>query len=164
MVSAAFVWAAIYYEDNLDYAKGDIKEKKERISQLSDQNSEIESKLAAEKERNEELLSFISKIKSTSPIIITSDPEFDFNSGVLEFNYIGLKDTTINVLVTAKKYNDGNSDERNVTKSDIHLKRGNTGSCTVHLGYGFKTNKYYCFEIRLKNAEKTFIPGGKTWY
>lgn len=164
LVSAAFVWAAIYYEDNLDYAKGDIKEKKERISQLSDQNSEIESKLAAEKERNEELLSFISKIKSTSPIIITSDPEFDFNSGVLEFNYIGLKDTTINVLVTAKKYNDRNSDERNVTKSDIHLKRGNTGSCTVHLGYGFNTNKYYCFEIRLKNAEKTFIPGGKTWY
>lgn len=30
LVSAAFVWAAIYYEDNLDYAKGDIKEKKRK--------------------------------------------------------------------------------------------------------------------------------------
>lgn len=129
---------------------GAISEYEEQLSNKDERINYLNDSLETTKQELNRYSNVMNKIISYYPLIITSI-DFDNPTGYLTFNYIGLKDTTMDVDVSIRRYNMDDKDSRN-KEQRIHVNEGKTNSVRVYMGRS-NSYKWYNIEIASKNNE-----------
>lgn len=131
--------------DTISMQNDSLNVKSVEISNLHDENNELDARRQAEENKRIEAESNLEalrkKICDRQPFIVKST-SFDFRSGYLRFNYYGMMDGTINVKVRA--YNDDGDSYSN--NSTIYIEMGDN-SASIYLSRELDGNKWYSFEI-----------------
>lgn len=135
--------------DTISMQNDSLNVKSVEISNLHDANHELDVRRQAEEDKRIEaesnLESLKKKICDRQPFIVKST-SFDFSSGYLCFEYYGMTDVTVNVMVRA--YNDEGSSYSN--SSSIYIESGDN-SASIFLSRGLDGRKWYSFELLKDN-------------
>lgn len=135
---------------SISFLNGEIDEYIEQLSNKDERINYLNDSLETTKEELNRYSSVMNKIIHHSPLIITSI-KFDNSTGYLTFNYIGLKDTIMDVDVSICNYNMDYNDRRTKRQS-IYVNENKTDSIRVYMGRN-STSEWYNIEIESKNGK-----------
>lgn len=131
--------------DTISMQNDSLNVKSVEISNLHDANHELDVRRQAEEDKRIEaesnLESLKKKICDRQPFIVKST-SFDFSSGYLRFEYYGMTDGTVNVIVRA--YNDNGESYSN--NSALHIESGDN-SASIYLSRSLNGGEWYSFEL-----------------
>ena len=125
--------------------------KNKQINNLNESVCNLNTKLSESRIAKKQFEEELKGLKSIQPLFIKNS-SFDFNSKTLSFEYLGTKDTTINMNL--RVYN--NSTEYSLTYS-IDIMEGNNNQ-TFHVNKYFSSDEWYSFELLIGNK---IIGGGR---
>lgn len=135
---------------------GEIAEYIEQLANKDERINYLNDSLETTKEELNRYSSVMNKIIHHSPLIITSI-KFDNSTGYLTFNYIGLKDTTMDVDVSICRYNMDPYFHRN-KEQRIHVNESKTDSVKIYMG---RNSSYDFYNILIASNGK--ILGREIW-
>lgn len=136
--------------DTISMQNDSLSSKTVQISNLHTENHELERSRQAEESRRLEaennLEDFKSKIRNRQPFIVKST-SFSFSSGYLSFDYYGMTEGNVSIMV--KAFND--SGESYTNKANIYIEEGDNSS-SIYVSRNLDRDKWYSFELLKDNV------------